>query len=80
MINGTRFVSPEMRAKVLDAMRELNYHGNAHAPKLARGSSDFLGLIISDIENPFFPGLIKAFESAALKHGYEVLLSTKNKL
>jgi len=78
VINGTRFVSPAMRAKVLDAMRELNYHGNAHARRLARGSSDFLGLIISDIENPFFPGLIKAFEFAALRHGYEVLLSTTN--
>ena len=57
VINGTRFVSPEMRVKILQAMRELNYHGNAHARRLARGSSDFLGLIISDIENPFFPGL-----------------------
>lgn len=78
VINNTRFVSPEIREKVEAAMRELNYHGNAHARRLARGSSDFLGLIISDIENPFFPGLIKAFESAALRHGFEVLLSTTN--
>lgn len=78
VINGTRFVSPEVRPKVLQAMQELNYHGNAHARRLARGSSDFLGLIISDIENPFFPGLIKSFESAALRNGYDVLLSTTN--
>ncbi len=78
VINGTRFVSPEVREKVLQAMRDLHYHGNAHARRLARGSSDFLGLIISDIENPFFPGLIKAFESAAIGHGYDVLLSTTN--
>jgi len=78
VINGTRFVSEEVRLKILQAMRELNYHGNAHARRLARGSSDFLGLIISDIENPFFPGLIKAFEAAALSHGYDVLLSTTN--
>lgn len=78
VINGTRFVSPKVREKVLRAMGELNYHGNAHARRLARGSSDFLGLIISDIENPFFPGLIKAFESEALRNGYDVLLSTTN--
>ena len=78
VINNTRYVSPEIRERVLAAMRELNYHGNAHARRLARGSSDFLGLIISDIENPFFPGLIKAFESAALRHGFDVLLSTTN--
>lgn len=78
VLNNTRFVSPEIREKVLAAMRELNYHGNAHARRLARGSSDFLGLIISDIENPFFPGLIKAFESTALRHGFDVLLATTN--
>ena len=78
VINGTRFVSPKVREKVLRAMSDLAYHGNAHARRLARGSSDFLGLIISDIENPFFPGLIKAFESEALRHGYDVLLSTTN--
>ena len=78
VLNNTRFVSPEIREKVLAAMRDLNYHGNAHARRLARGSSDFLGLIISDIENPFFPGLIKAFEAAALRHGFDVLLSTTN--
>src|SRR5436305_9747805 len=78
VINNTKFVSPEMREKVLESMRALNFLGNAHARRLARGSSDFLGLIISDIENPFFPGLIKAFESAALSHGFEVLLATTN--
>ena len=43
VLNGTRFVSAEIRDRVLDAMRELNYHGNAHARRLARGSSDFWG-------------------------------------
>src|SRR5512143_1858937 len=78
VLNNTRYVSPELRERILAAMRELNYHGNAHARRLARGSSDFLGLIISDIENPFFPGVIKAFESAALGFGFEVLLATTN--
>ena len=76
VINNTRFVSPETRERVLRAMSELNFHKNAHARRLARGRSDFLGLIISDIENPFYPGLIKAFEAAALERKYEVLLST----
>jgi len=78
VVNQTRFVAPETRRKVLQAMRELNYHGNAHARRLARGRSDFFGLIISDIENPFFPGLIKGFESAALERGFDLLLCTTN--
>ena len=78
VINKTRFVTPDTRDRVLRAMAKLNFHKNADARRLARGRSDFLGLIISDIENPFYPGLIKAFESAALERGYEVLLSTTN--
>lgn len=78
VINGTKFVSPRIREKVLRVVRELNFHRDSHARRLARGHSDFLGLIISDIENPFYPGLIKAFESAALEKGFEVLLCTTN--
>lgn len=78
VINNTKYVSPEVRERVLAAMRELNFHGNAHARRLARGYSDFLGLIVSDIENPFLPGLIKAFDSSAHKLGLDVLLSFTN--
>ena len=78
VLSGTKFVAPETRELVLRAMQELNFHRDSHARRLARGRSDFLGLIISNIENPFYPGLIKAFESAALERGFEVLLCTTN--
>jgi len=78
VISGTKVVAPETRELVLKAMADLNFHRDSHARRLARGRSDFLGLIISNIENPFYPGLIKAFETAALKKGFEVLLCTTN--
>ncbi len=78
VLSGTKFVTPETRELVTRAMTELNFHRDSHARRLARGRSDFLGLIISDIENPFYPGLIKSFETAALAHGFEVLLCTTN--
>lgn len=78
VISSTKFVAPETRAAVERAMRELNFHRDSHARRLARGRSDFVGLVISDIENPFYPGLIKAFESAALARGFEVLLAATN--
>ena len=78
VVNGTKFVSPATREKIERALKEMNFHRDAHARRLARGHSDFLGLIISDIENPFYPGLIKAFETAALAQGFEVLLCTTN--
>lgn len=76
IINGTRVVAAETRERVLRVMQELNYHKNAYGRRLARGRSDSYGLIISDIENPFFPELIRSFESAALEKGCDVLLCT----
>ena len=78
VLNGTKFVAPETKERVETALREMNFHRDSHARRLARGHSNFLGLIISDIENPFYPGLIKAFETAAVAQGFEVLLCTTN--
>src|SRR5215831_11858523 len=76
VVNKTRHVAQETRQRVLQAMGELNYYKNAHARRLVRGKSDFFGLIISDIENPFFPELIKSFETAAWEQGIDILLCT----
>ena len=78
VINGTKKVSAKTRQLVEEAMEQLKYHRDSHARRLARGHSDFLGLIISDIENPFFPSVIKSFETDALENGFEVLLCTTN--
>ena len=78
VLNHTKFVAPETRSRVEQALKEMNFHRDSHARRLARGHSDFLGLVISDIENPFYPGLIKSFENAAVEHGYEILLCTTN--
>ena len=78
VLNHTKFVAPETRERIEQALREMSFHRDSHARRLARGHSNFLGLIISDIENPFYPGVIKGFESAAVDHGYEILLCTTN--
>ncbi len=78
VLNGTKFVAPETRAIVERALQSMNFYRDSHASRLARGRSDFLGLVISNIENPFYPGLIKSFETAAVGHGFEVLLATTN--
>lgn len=78
VINKTRLVAPETRRRVLEVIRQLDFYKNAHARRLARGGSDFFGLIVSDIANPFFPEIIKAFESAALARGFDLLLCNTN--
>ncbi len=78
VVNRTRQVAPETRRRVLEAVRQLSYYKDAHARRLACGHSDFLGLIVSDIGNPFFPDVIKSFESAALAKGLDLLLCNTN--
>ncbi|MDT5121974.1 MAG: LacI family transcriptional regulator [Acidobacteriota bacterium] len=75
VINNTRFVSEAMREKVLRAIELCNYYPNEHARSLASGRSSTLGLLISDISNPFFPELVKSIETVAFEKGYEVILA-----
>ena len=78
VINNTRFVSQEVRARVLDAVERCGYYPNAHARSLASGRSQTFGLVVSDLSNPFFPELVKSIEAAAFERGYDVMLSNTN--
>ncbi|MGI9107224.1 MAG: LacI family DNA-binding transcriptional regulator [Pyrinomonadaceae bacterium] len=78
VINKTRYVSDETRERVLRAIERCDYYPNAHARSLASGRSNTLGLLVSDISNPFFPELVKSFETAAFERGYDLILSNTN--
>lgn len=78
VVNETRPVAPATRTRILEAMRDLNYYKNAFGRRLARGRSDSFGLLISDIENPFFPELIKSFENAVVENSMDVFLCATN--
>jgi DNA-binding LacI/PurR family transcriptional regulator len=78
VINGSDKVSPKTAAQVRKAIVELNFHPNTNARALGTGRSNMFGLIISDITNPFFPELVKAFEDIAVEHGQEVLVANTN--
>ncbi len=75
VINNTRFVTDETRARVEEVISRFNYYPNAQARSLASGRSTTLGLVVSDLANPFFPELVKAIEATAYEHGYDVLLA-----
>src|SRR5258708_20278008 len=73
-INGSDKVSARTAARVQRAIKELNFYPNTHARTLVSGRSRMLGLIISDITNPFFPELVKSFEDQAVERGQEVII------
>ena len=78
VINKTKFVSDDTRVKVQKAIKKFNYHPNAHAQSLALGRSKMIGLLVSDISNPFFPEIIKSIEAAVFESGYSLILLNTN--
>jgi DNA-binding LacI/PurR family transcriptional regulator len=77
-LNRVPTVSPQLAARVWKAAEELNYLPNTQARALVSGKTRMLGLIVSEITNPFFPELIQEMEAAAVESGYELLIASTN--
>jgi DNA-binding LacI/PurR family transcriptional regulator len=56
-------------------IKDLKYHPNIHARNLASHTSHILGMIVSDIQNPFFPAVIKAFQARAHQRGFQTIVT-----
>jgi LacI family transcriptional regulator len=77
-LNQSGPVKAATARKVWRAVTALNYYPNSHARTLVSGRSRLIGLIVSDITNPFFPELIRAFEDLAAQKQYDLLLTSTN--
>ena len=77
-INRSPAVSERLSKRVWQAIDQLNYFPNTQARSLVSGRSRILGIIVENINNPFFPELIQSFEEIAVAHGYEILVSSSN--
>jgi LacI family transcriptional regulator len=74
VLSGGGGARDETRDRVLAAARELDYRPSGVARSLRQRATRTLGLIVTDIENPFFPELVRNVEDAAREHGYAMLL------
>ena len=59
--------------KIVD---ELGYFPDTQARGLVSGRSRLLGLVVSEITNPFFPEIVQTFEHLAVENNYEILLTS----
>lgn len=73
--DATLSIRSETRARVLAAVRRLNYRPNVLARSLKLRSSYALGMLLPDIANPMFPDIIKGVEETARAAGFQILLS-----
>lgn len=78
VMNGTANVDDEKRERVMRAIEETGFKPNELARALFKQSSKIIGVIVPNIENPFFNELAKAVEEEAYRNGYKMLLCNSN--
>ena len=64
----------ETRERVLEAVAALDYRPSDIARSLKRQATRTIGLLVTDIQNPYFPQLVRAIEDRAHEAGYALLL------
>jgi LacI family transcriptional regulator len=74
VLNGIATVDPALVERVRVAIAELNYQPSRAARTLAGQASRLLGLLVTDMQNPFFLDLIRGVEEIAQQHGYLVVV------
>jgi LacI family transcriptional regulator len=75
VVNSTRSVAPDTKAKVLDAIEHTGYTGDAIARSLVTGGTRSLGVAISLVANPYFAELLAAIEHETTLSGYTLVLA-----
>jgi len=65
-VNHIPSVDPVLAKRVWKAIEQVGYVPNTQARALVSGRSRMLGLVVSEITNPFFPELIQEFENLAV--------------
>lgn len=73
VVSGGRPVAPRTAARVREAVDILGYRPNLSARALRKGSTEMLGLILSDSTNPYFAEFAREIEIVAAERGYALL-------
>ena len=76
VMNNRGSISEKTRKKVLQAMKELDYHPNEMARSLQMRRTHIIGLVLPYLDHPFFSRLAEAVETACHKLGYKLMLCT----
>lgn len=74
VINGTRSVAAATEMRVREAMVELSYEPNVVAQSLRTNTTRAIGILVSDISNPFFASIVRGAEDRAAQAGYSLIV------
>src|SRR6266700_206288 len=74
VLNNSANVKGPLRKRVLDAVQAAGYQPSQLARGLRRDKTNVIGMVIPDITNPFFPGVVRGAEDIAFSNGYRLVL------
>ncbi|HTJ94952.1 MAG TPA: LacI family DNA-binding transcriptional regulator [Pararobbsia sp.] len=78
VVNNTRPVSSEVRAKVEAAIREMNFVPSAVARSLKARTTSTIGVVVPNSTNPYFAEMSRGIEAYCERHGYCVILGNSD--
>ncbi|MDK8183060.1 LacI family DNA-binding transcriptional regulator [Paenibacillus sp. UMB4589-SE434] len=78
VLNNAKTVREKNRQKVLQAMKELDYHPNAAARSLAKGKTGVIGVIVTTLQDSFLDSVVQNVSSQLKDYGYYLALSVAN--
>lgn len=76
VLNGTKYVSPDIQSKVLSAVEELNYKRNMPARNLRRQQTQSIGVLIPHLNDFYFCNLAFAIEKVLSAMGYNPMFAS----
>lgn len=74
VVNSSAYVSPALRGRVEQAVRDLGYLPSRAARALRSGRSGLIALSVADLANPFYARIIRAAEACASASGYALVV------
>ncbi len=74
VLNNSGYVSEKTRAKVEQAIRELDYHPSQLAQNLSKMRTNLVGVVIPDVSHPFYGTFLKYAEEALYQRGYKTMV------
>ena len=78
-LSGSPEISEETRTRIVEVCKQMNYTPNTVARAMVKKNTMLLGLILTDINNPFMSELASYVDRQAHEHGYNILLSNSFK-
>lgn len=77
-LNNSSEINENTRAEILRIAKELDYRPNFLAQSLNRGETHTIGVVVPDIQRPFFAGVLAGVQKVASEAGYRVMICQSN--